>query len=185
MKGYIYKLYKGADPSVGWTFNDPIFGRRKASLGACMPNIRKAVDIGDWVFCISGKIKQKAPYIVGGFQVDEKISAIEARLKYPEFNLQRNEEGQVIGNIIVDENGEHHVLDEHDNFGKRKENYILGRNKVFIESDDSIEEGRKRALDILQKTFGRKANRLDDIVPRWRRLDQQQVGILVEELKKI
>lgn len=184
MKGYIYKLYKGADPEAGWTFNDPIFGK-KASLGACMPNIRKAVDLGDWVFCISGKIPQKAPYIVGGFQVDEKISAIEANLKYPEFRLQRNEKGQVIGNIIVDNQGQHHDLDDHDNFEKRRENYITGGNKVYIESPQAIEASRSKTLEILQTTFGRRANRLDDLVPRWRKLDGEQIDTLLTELKKI
>ncbi|MGN7293495.1 hypothetical protein [Rhizobium sp. SAFR-030] len=184
MKGYIYKLYKGADPEAGWTFNDPIFGK-KASLGACMPNIRKAVDLGDWVFCISGKIPQKAPYIVGGFQVDEKISAIEANLKYPEFRLQRNEKGQVIGNIIVDKDGRHHDLDDHNNFEKRRENYITGGNKVYIESHQAVESSRNKTLDILQVTFGQRANRLDDIVPRWRKLDGKQVDTLLFELKKI
>lgn len=184
MKGYIYKLYKGADPHAGWTFNDPIFGK-KASLGACMPNIRTAVDIGDWVFCISGKIVEKTPYIVGGFQVDEKISAIEANLKYPEFRLQKNERGQIVGNIIVDDSGAHHPLDDHNNFEKRRENYILGSNNIYIANQKSIEDSRRKTLEILQKTFNRRANRIDDIVPRWRKLDQHQVETLVGELKKI
>jgi hypothetical protein len=184
MKGYIYKLYKGADPYAGWTFNDPIFGR-KASLGACMPNIRKAVEIGDWVFCISGKIPEQSPYIVGGFQVDEKISAIEANLKYPEFRLQKNEHGQIVGNIIVDDTGKHHPLDDHNNFEKRRENYILGKNKIYIESPQSVETSRRKTLQILEATFNKKANRLDDLVPRWRKLDQDQIQTLVGELKKI
>jgi hypothetical protein len=184
MKGYIYKLYKGADPHVGWTFNDPIFGK-KASLGACMPNIRKAVDLGDWVFCISGKISEKTPYIVGGFQVDEKITAIEARLKYPEFVLSKNERGQIVGNIIVDDDGNRDPLDDHSGFEKRKENYILGKNKIYINSSQSIQAGREKTLEILQKTFDRKVNRIDDIVPRWRKLNQLQVETLVDELKKI
>lgn len=184
MKGYIYKLYKGADPHVGWTFNDPIFSK-KASLGACMPNIRRTVDIGDWVFCISGKIAEKAPYIVGGFQVDEKISAIEANLKYPEFRLQKNEKGQIVGNIIVDNNGNHHPLDDHDNYQKRSENYILGENKIYIESKASIELGRLKTLEILQSVFDKKVNRLDDIVPRWRKMNEQQIEAMVSELKKI
>lgn len=184
MKGYIYKLYKGADPHVGWTFNDPIFSKR-ASLGACMPNIRSAVDIGDWVFCISGKIAEKAPYIVGGFQVDEKISAIEANLKYPEFRLQKNEKGQIVGNIIVDNDGNHHPLDDHNNYEKRSRNYILGRNKIYIESKPSIELGRLKTLEILQAVFDKKVNRLDDIVPRWRKMNEQQIEAMVGELKKI
>ncbi|MGM5055620.1 hypothetical protein ACD589_12470 [Rhizobium sp. 814_E9_N1_1] len=184
MKGYIYKLYKGADPHKGWTFNDPIFGK-KASLGACMPNIRGAVELGDWIFCISGKIVEKSPYIVGGFQVDEKISAIEANLKYPEFRLQKNEFGQIIGNIIVDDNGDHHPLDDHDKFEKRRENYVLGKNKIYIESPQSVERSRQKTLEVLQKTFGKSANRIDDLVPRWRKLDEGQIETLVGELKKI
>jgi hypothetical protein len=93
MKGYIYKLYAGADPSVGWTFNDPIFGKY-ATLGACMPNIRKFVDVGDWVFAISGKTPMVVPYVIGGFQVGEKIDALEAHARFPEYRLQKMKKGR-------------------------------------------------------------------------------------------
>lgn len=184
MKGYIYKLYKGADPHRGWTFNDPIFGKT-SSLGACMPNIRQFADVGDWVFCISGKIPEKAPYIVGGFQIDEKLDALAARMRFPEYTLSRNEKGQIIGNIIVDEEGLHDPLDDHNNFEKRRKNYLIGKNKIYFGEALSIEASRAKTLDILQKTFGKSANRLDDLVPRWRKLDEQQLTRLIPELRKL
>src|ERR1700733_14571852 len=44
MKGYIYTMYAGADPAHDWTLNDPIFGN-SPTLGACVPHIRKAVNV--------------------------------------------------------------------------------------------------------------------------------------------
>lgn len=184
MKGYIYKLYSGADPAAGWTFNDPIFGKY-ATLGACMPNIRRFVDVGDWIFAISGKTPQVVPYVIGGFQVNEKIDALEAHARFPEYRLQRNEAGQIVGNIIVDEEGNHHPLDDHDKFEVRRSNYLIGKEKVFFDRERQIRLARERSHEIVQEALGVKANRLADLVPRWRKLDEAQVNRLLERLRQI
>lgn len=184
MKGYIYKLYAGADPSTGWTFNDPIFGKY-ATLGACMPNIRKFVDVGDWVFAISGKTPMVVPYVIGGFQVDEKIDALEAHARFPEYRLQKNESGQIIGNIIADDKGNHHPMDDHTNFDSRRQNYLVGTKSVFFDREKQIDLARQRSLGIMEGILNLKANRVSDLVPRWRRLDSSQVNSLVEQLRKI
>src|SRR5690242_18327915 len=131
MKGYIYKLYAGADPSTGWVFNDPIFGEY-ATLGACMPNLRRFLDVGDWVFALSGRVAEKVPYVIGGFKVDEKLDALDAYARFPEYRLKKNESGQVTGNIIVDSKGNHDPLDDHDQFEKRRANYLVGKEAVAI-----------------------------------------------------
>ena len=62
MKGYIYRLYAGADPVRGWVFNDPIFGQ-PPTLGACVLNVRRSVERGDWVFALVGVCKAISPLI--------------------------------------------------------------------------------------------------------------------------
>ena len=82
-------MFKGADPGAGWKMNDPIYGS-KPTLGACMPQIRRAVQKNDHIFTISGRMTSVQQYIVGGFKVDEKINAIIARDRFPE-NRQKLE----------------------------------------------------------------------------------------------
>lgn len=181
MKGYIYPMYAGADPAFGWIMNDPIFSR-VPTLGACMPNIRRAVNIGDYIFCISGRIPDVKPYVVGGFRVAEKIDALAAYHRLPENRLARAENGQITGNIIVDANGKHNALDHHAAFERRIENYVIGDQSVFLESAASIDYAREQTLPMLSKIFAKDANRVFDIVNRWRRLDENQIGRLYDWL---
>ena len=66
MKGYIYTMFAGADPGHGWTLTDPIFDK-VPTLGACVPHIRRAVQEGDYIFAISGRVPGARQFIVGGF----------------------------------------------------------------------------------------------------------------------
>ncbi len=184
MKGYIYKLYAGADPSLGWEFNDPIFGKY-ATLGACMPNIRRFLDIGDWVFALSGRVPERVPYVIGGFKVDEKLDALDAYERFPEYRLRKNERGQVVGNIIVDADGEHDALDDHDQFAKRRQNYLVGREAVAIVGERAIELARARTHGMLERILNMRSNNTADLVPRWRGLNEEQVKALVEELRRL
>jgi hypothetical protein len=177
MKGYIYKLFAGADPATGWIFNDPIFGK-PPTLGACVPNIRRVVEKGDWVFPISGRTSGYQPYVVGGFEVDEKIDALAAFHRFPEYRLRRDDTGQVVGNIIVDEQGHHHPLDDHKAFERRVRDYIVGKNGVQIAEPGKIEQARGETLSVLGEILNQPANRVSDLVPRWRRLGEQQVVAL-------
>ncbi|KQW77342.1 hypothetical protein ASC89_19325 [Devosia sp. Root413D1] len=184
MKGYIYKLYAGADPSMGWEFNDPIFGKY-ATLGACMPNIRRFLDIGDWVFALSGKVPERVPYVIGGFKVDEKLDALDAYERFPEYRLKKNERGQVIGNIIVNADGEHNALDDHDQFAKRRQNYLVGKEAVAIVGERAIELARARTHGMLERILKVRSNNTADLVPRWRGLNEEQVKALVQELRRL
>jgi Nucleotide modification associated domain 2 len=178
MKGYIYRLYRGADPAKGWTFNDPIFGS-PPTLGACVPNIRRAVEVGDWVFAISGKAEGYRPYVVGGFQVAKKIDALQAYKQLPNYRLERAENGQVLGNIIVDSKGQHHKLDDHDGFKARLKNYLVGGASLHVKKPEHVEIARAETLPTLAKIFSKPGNRDFDIVPRWRKMDEEQI----EDLK--
>lgn len=184
MKGYIYKLYKDADPATGWIFNDPIFGD-PPTLGACVPNVRRNVEIGDWVFCVSGRVQNFQPYIVGGFQIAEKITALQAYSRFPENRLKRAENGQVIGNVIVDDSGNQHTLDNHSNFKNRLENYLVGHNSNFIRKPESIKRAREESLGVLSKIYQKPSNRMSDVLARWRKLDEPQISQMNQWLETL
>ena len=183
MKGYIYRLYAGSDPADGWVFNDPIFGS-PPTLGACVPNVRENVQVGDWVFCISGRTKAYQPFVVGGFRVDEKIDALQAYGRFPQYRLVQNER-QVTGNIIVNERGEHHPLDDHSGFDRRIKNYLVGGESVQLRQAPEIEKGRNETVSVLSRIFRKPANRSFDVVPRWRRMDSGQVNEMKDWLRSL
>jgi hypothetical protein len=178
MKGYIYTLYAGADIGHGWVMNDPIFGGTP-TLGACVPNIRRNVHVGDWLFVISGRIAGERQFVVGGFKVNEKIDQLAAYARFPENRLQLVPSGQLIGNVIVTANGQHHPDDYHADFERRIENYIVGGSPIVLESAAEIDRGRVETLAVLSRIFGRQGNRVFDIIGRSRKMDEQQV----EELR--
>lgn len=107
MSGYIYTMYAGADPGHGWTLNDPIVGKAP-TLGACVPNIRRNVKIGEWLFAISGRIKGAPQFVVCGFKVNEKIDQLAAFHRFPENRLHKSPTGQLLGNVIVNADGSQH-----------------------------------------------------------------------------
>ena len=78
MKGYIFITSSGYDPERGKHLKDPFLDGDVGSLGACMPNIRKRVQPGDHIFVVSGRIKEAPQYVVGGFEVQEKMHAAAA-----------------------------------------------------------------------------------------------------------
>ncbi|HWZ42985.1 MAG TPA: hypothetical protein VNW97_05890 [Candidatus Saccharimonadales bacterium] len=184
MKGYIYTMYAGADPSHGWTMNDPIFGK-VPTLGACVPNIRRVVEEGDYIFVISGRIPGQRQFVVGGMQVKEKIDALAAYRRFPEHRLKREADGTVKGNIIVNHNGTHNALDEHSNFEKRIENYIVGCNPTVFEKPEEFNLARTQTVGKLEEIFRRPGDRVFDIIGRYRRMNDEQVKELLSWMRSI
>ncbi len=157
-------------------------------MGACRPDLRRLVRQGDYMFVISGKTQGVTQYIIGGFAVDEKIDALAAHSRYPELRLRSVEDGGKVGNIIVDASGKHHSLDHHEerNFGRRIQNYLVGRDQVYLETPEEIELSRDRSLSILKEIFGKaRASRVSEIVPRHRRLEFEQINELLKALQAI
>ena len=187
MKGYIYISSSNADPERKRNLNDPIF-RNPPTLGGCMPPIRRLVLPGDYVFVVSGTTRGVQQYVVGGFQVAEKIDALAAYERFPENRLHVNAEGKIAGNILIDADGNQHALDTHspDNFARRIENYLVGMNPVALETPAEVARGRNETLErlasILEK---RRANRVIDVMGRWARLDQAQVQKTLDWLQGI
>ncbi|MCW2387124.1 hypothetical protein M2333_000170 [Sphingobium sp. B11D3B] len=187
MKGYIYISSPNADPERNRNLNDPIF-RKTPTLGGCMPPIRRLVRPGDYVFVISGATRGVQQYVVGGFEVAEKIDALAAYNRFPENRLQLNAEGKVVGNVLVDSTGKQHPLDTHSptNFASRIENYLIGVNPVALETPAEVARGRSETLDRLSSILEkRRANRVIDVMGRWARLDQVQIEKTLDWLQGI
>jgi hypothetical protein len=151
MKGYTYITRTGTDPQCGAPLKDPTLDRTP-SLGACMPNVRRWVVVGDHVFVISGKVPGVPQYVVGGFEVAEKMHATEAYRRFPELRL-RDEAGTLAGNIIVTADGTQHPLDNHGSFQKRCENFLIGKNALHISLPRQIQIARHETLDVLRRIF--------------------------------
>lgn len=173
MKGYIYTMFGGADPGAGWVMTDPTFGRRP-TLGACMPNVRRLVVPGDHIFVISGRVQGLRQYVVGGFQVAEKIDALTAYDRFPEHRM-REEGGQLRGNIVVRADGSRNPVDYHSNFARRIHNYVVGENPQVVEGERPVLAARERTLPMLRKMFQKDGDSVHAVLGRWRRLNPEQI----------
>jgi len=149
MLGKIFITRSGYDPQAGRHVKDPYLGENP-SLGACRPDIRKRLNEGDHIFSISGKIPHLDQYVMGGFEIAAKMSALEAYQMYPEQRLREMEDGQLSGNIIVNSDGKQHELDDHKSFDERIKNYVIGRNRIALSTDEEIAKGRAQTLEALQ-----------------------------------
>lgn len=184
MKGYIYTMYAGADPGHGWVMNDPIFADTP-TLGACVPHIRRVVQPGDYLFVVSGRVTGERQFVVGGFEVAEKISALTAHRRFPQNRLRLDDGGQVLGNIIVNSRGCHHALDDHDNFAQRIENYIVGSDPIVLQTPSQQRTARSETIDFLGRLFGKTGSRVYDVIGRHRKLDERQVNEMLLWLKDL
>ena len=150
-----------------------------------MPNIRRAVSLGDHIFVLSGRKEGFKQYIVGGFEVDEKISALAAFERFPGNRLHVRPDSTVGGNVIVDQAGSHSTLDYHANFEKRIENYIVGRKPIYLESEASIASARELTPEFLSDLLKKEGARPSEILGRWRKLDEPQVNQLRDWLTSL
>lgn len=174
MVGYVYIMSSGYDPEHGKNLNDPYLGR-VPTLGACMPNIRRQVVEGDQIFFVSGRIREVRQFVVGGFTVEEKISAMTAFQRFPQHRLCLQEQGAVSGNIIVDSRGRHNRLDNHGGFQQRIENYIVGRDPVVLSRPQEIAKGREETVDVLGEIMRKRGTKPYDIIGRASKLNEDQV----------
>ncbi len=187
MSGYIYITGDGADPGAGNSLNDPLF-THVPTLGACMPNIRRAVSLGDHIFVVSSKLEKVQQYVLGGFQVDKKISAIQAFKQFPENRLRLDENGKLQGNVIVQANGKQHPLDRHDSesLARRVENYIVGKNPVALTTPKEVEIARAESMREVAQALGKRpANRMIDVMGRFSKLSDEGVDQLLAWLSSV
>jgi hypothetical protein len=137
------------------------------------------------------KLPNVRQFVMGGFEVAQKIDAQEAYERFPDQRLRLREDGQLAGNIIVDKNGAQHELDSHDpaSFPKRISNYIVGTNSIALIEPEEIALGREQTLDVLREIFKKNGESPWDIVGHYgSRLTEDQVKQLREwllSLKKV
>jgi hypothetical protein len=152
-----------------------------------MPNIRRAVELGDYIFVVSGKVSTVQQYVIGGMRVAEKINALAAYRRLPENRLHRNADGDIWGNIIVNRQGLQHPLDHHPaaRFEERVKNFIIGADPVVLENEREVTLGRSQSLDKLSSVLGKRGNRVIDVISRWSKLSESQVEELLAWLQGI
>lgn len=185
MVGKIFITRQGYDPQLGKHVKDPYLGD-SPSLGACRPDIRKALKEGDHIFTISGRIAQANQYVMGGFEIDQKIDADIAYARFPEQRLQEREDGQLTGNIIIDQTGKQHSLDDHNGFDRRIKNYVVGKNLIALSEPAEIALGRVQTLQALQDILHKRGTSPFAVVGRFgTKLTEEQVIELRKWLKTI
>lgn len=177
MIGKIFITSTGYDPQLGKHVKDPYLGPN-ASLGACRPDIRKQVKERDHIFVISGKLPNVRQYVMGGFEVAQKIDVREAYERFPDQRLQLREDGQLTGNVIVDADGKQHPLDKHnpETFAKRIANYVVGTNTVALVHPEEIALSREQTLDALREILKKNGGSPFEIVGHYgSQLTEEQV----------
>jgi hypothetical protein len=164
--GKIFITRSGYDPELGKHVKDPYLGPNP-TLGACRPDIRNQLKKGDHIFVISGKIPDFNQFVMGGFEIEQKIPAIEAYRLYPDLRLRRLQDGQLTGNIIVTADGRQHELDDHNSFDRRIKNYVVGTNPLLLTTPGEIAEGRKQTLEALRDILHKKGKSPFEVVGRF------------------
>ena len=175
MIGKIFITSSGYDPHLGRHVKDPYLGPNP-SLGACRPDIRRQVRVGDHIFVVSGKVNNAKQFMMCGFEVVRKINARDAYVEFPDRRLHRQEDGQLTGNIIVNANGSQHHLDDHPNFDKRLPNYLLGDRNIAPMSPNGISLAREQTLDVLRDVLRKNGKSPIEVIGRWgSQLNEDQV----------
>ena len=166
MVGKIFITRSGYDPQLGKHVKDPYLGPRP-TFGACRPDIRERLNVGDHIFTISGKVPKVNQFVMGGFEIESKIDARDAYRLVPEQRLSLRDDGQLAGNIIIGADGKQHELDDHNSFDRRIKNYVLGTNLIALSTPEEIEEGRKQTVEALSDILKKKGDSPFAIVGRF------------------
>ncbi len=166
MVGKIFITRTGYDPEIGKHVKDPYLGP-SPTMGACRPDIRSRLVVGDHIFVISGKVPGAMQFVMGGFEIDTKLPAAEAFRQFPQHRLRRRSDGQLAGNIIVDEAGRQHELDDHRNFDSRVKDYVIGRNLIALTTPQEIARGRSETLAVLRDVLKKGGESPIEIVGRF------------------
>ena len=118
---------------------------------------------------VTGKTEGVQQYVVGGFEVDEKISALAAYDRFPQNRIRQGPDGHLVGNIVVNANGSRSPLDEHDEddaqaFERRIRNYVVGTHPVAMTSPEEVQRARDETMGRLAQVLQRPpSNRIIDL----------------------
>ena len=88
MIGKIFRHQQRLRSGEGQGCQRPLPGANNPSLGACRPDIRENNSKkGDHIFVVSGKVPNVDQFVIGGFEIEEKIGDLEAFERFPEQRL--------------------------------------------------------------------------------------------------
>jgi hypothetical protein len=181
----IFITRAGYDPELGKHVKDPYLGPCP-TLGACRPDVRRKLEKGDHIFVISGRVPEHNQFVMAGFEIESKITAVEAYRQFPEHRLRKREDGQLTGNIIVRADGRQHELDDHSSFDARIKNYVIGTNLIALATPEEIAEGRRQTLEALRDILHKGGKSPFAIVGRFgTQLTERQVLELREWLETL
>lgn len=185
MAGKIYITRHGYDPQKGRYIKDPYLDGQP-TMGACRPDIRKSLKVGDSIFLVSGGVPEFKQFVIGCFDIEKKLTMQEAYKYFPEQRLHLREDGQKAGNVICDAKGHQNPLDDHSNFAGRLSDYIVGGNEIILRTDEEIAAGREQTMDILRSVFNKVGSKPFDILGRAApRLNGKQIDKLKTWLESI
>lgn len=190
MKGYIYiegyfKTVNILDPVLD---NDPHFWVSPPTWGICRNDLRKCMEVGDYIFFVLPKYSNYGPnaqMIFGYFKVEKIISHSQAHTEYPQKRMKR---GKVNGNIIVDEIGLYNRFDKgihKDKFNEIKYYYVVGslKNSEFL-PQEKLKKLAPKFRMTLNSIFNADKKGIHNIITRkGRRLNPQQIVKLLEFLR--
>jgi hypothetical protein len=107
---------------------------------------------------------------------------------FPDRRLHLRDDGQLTGNIIVNEDGAQHPLDNHDpaTFAKRVSSYVVGGNSIALVKPNEIALGREETLDALREILKKNGGSPWEIVGHYgSQLTEEQVHQLREWLMSL
>lgn len=164
---------------------DPHLLTKPYTWGICRPDLRPAVNPGDYVFFVTPK-KSQPQMIYCYLKVKEKITHSEAFAR-PELEKKRMTKNSG-GNIIVDSQGKYNKYDggrHKDRFARIKEHYVI----ADMNSSEVLSEGKKtmlapKFLEKLNQVLGKNNGSIFEAISRkGRRLKDTQVENLLEWLR--
>jgi len=185
MKGYIF-VSPRSDPGSGKVLDDPILWGTRPTMGTCRPDLRRFVQKGDYIFVVSGSNKGVTQYVIGGFEVDEKIDQMRAFDRFPDNRLHFDQTNQRYGNIIINANGEQDARDHHNKLAVRIQNYLIGVKPVVVQTPAEVSIARERTLPILKELFDKPdARRVSEVIGRNKKMNDKQIENLLAALDSL
>jgi hypothetical protein len=150
--------------------NDPHFWSSPPTWGICRNDLRRKLDVGNYIFFVLPKNGKHSQMIFSYIRAEEKISHIDA---YHRSQLVSKRMGNKNpnGNIIVDARGKYNPFDagaHKHSFNKIKQEYVIGKQGTskFL-SVKKIESLAPYFVSKLSEITGKRGTRTIEIISRY------------------
>jgi hypothetical protein len=173
--------------STDWLDNDPHFWTQPPTWGICRTDLRRVIEVDDFVFFVLPRASPLPQMIYGYFRVCEKITHMAAYFRH-NLHSKRMRNKIPNGNIIVDAELRYNRFDggRHRNRFERIKNYYIVGDEAESEflAEQKIRRLAPAFLGILNDIFGtQKDSVLGTIGRGGRRMSKEQVSHLLMWLK--